>query len=411
MNERVKRMKDRLKVAKYPLCIEKFRIAAQTLKETEGEPYIIRRAKIFSNVLENISIFIEEDEPFVGAGASKPFGMEIDYEYGTWTQDEIDSLKTEQYSITPEDDVELQQLNKNFGDKNLIMAVGEVYFDSERLWPFMKSGLILPPWKGKREGSGGGYAQSGLGLGPGFFLIGLDYKRMLNDGSLKIIAEAEEELKNIKYLKSDSLEKVYFLKSVILVHKAFIKFANRYADLAQQTAEKESNPARKKELLRIADTCRWVPANPARNFFEALQTFWFTFLMASPSPTTAAGRFDQYMYPFYKKDKAEGKITDEEVLELLECLRIKDIKMNRISGKANRKKNSGMAKWHNWTIGGVDANGNDATNELTYLLLEAAKDTQIPHHTLTLRVHDKTPEALMIKALEVVRPVWVCLLS
>jgi formate C-acetyltransferase len=125
--------------------------------------------------------------------------------------------------------------------------------------------------------------------------------------------------------------------------------------------------------------------------------------MVNPSPTAAAGRFDQYMYPFYQADKAAGRITDEEVLELLECLRIKDMQLNRISGERNRQKNAGLAKWHNWTIGGVTFDGRDATNELTYLLLEAARETRLPHHTLTLRVHRGTPEELMIKALEVVR--------
>ena len=403
MNERVQRLKERLQIDKYPLCIEKFRLATETLSSTEGEPSIIRRAKIIENVLKNIPIFIEDDEPFVGAGASKPFGIEIDYEYGTWTQDEIDSLKEEQYYITPEDEKELQEINRRFGDKNLIMAMGEVFFENQRLWPFMKSGLILPPWKGKREGSGGGYAQSGLGLGPGFFLVGVDFNRILNDGSLKIIAEAEEELRNLRHFSRDSLEKADFLKAVIRTHKAFIAFANRYADLAEETAAKENDPARKAELLKISDTCKRVPAYPAEGFFDALQSFWFTFLLISPSPTAAGCRFDQYMYPFYKKDIEAGKITDDEVLELLECLRIKDIKMNRVSGKQNRKKNSGMAKWHNWTIGGVDKEGRDASNELTYLLLEAARDTQIPHHTLTLRVHDNTPDELMVKALEVVK--------
>ena len=109
------------------------------------------------------------------------------------------------------------------------------------------------------------------------------------------------------------------------------------------------------------------------------------------------------MYPFYKKDIEEGRITDEEVLELLEILRIKNMKLNRVSGKANRAKNSGMAKWYNWTIGGVDAQGNDATNELSYLLLDAAIDTHVPHHTITVRVHKNTPEKLMVKALECVR--------
>jgi formate C-acetyltransferase len=148
-----------LRIEKYPLCIEKFRLAAKTLAETEGEPYVIRRAKIFASILRNITIFIEDDEPFVGSGASKPFGLEIDYEYGTWTQDEIDSLKQEQYVITPEDEAELQRLNREFGDKNLIMAIADTVADNERLWPFMKSGVVLPPWKGKNVGSG--YVQAG----------------------------------------------------------------------------------------------------------------------------------------------------------------------------------------------------------------------------------------------------------
>jgi len=125
--------------------------------------------------------------------------------------------------------------------------------------------------------------------------------------------------------------------------------------------------------------------------------------MICPSPTSAAARFDQYMYPFYKRDRDEGRITDAEVVELLECLRIKDMKLNRVSGQNNRKKNAGMAKWHNWTIGGVTREGKDASNELTRLLLDAAMELRIPHHTLTLRVHENTPEDLMIKALEVVR--------
>ena len=134
-----------------------------------------------------------------------------------------------------------------------------------------------------------------------------------------------------------------------------------------------------------------------------MQSFWFTFLLACPSPTTTAGRFDQYMYPYYKKDIESGKITDEDVLELLEIMRCKVMKINRVSGKANRAKNSGMAKWYNWTIGGVDENGNDVTNELSYLLLESARDTQLPHFTVTVRVHENTPEKLMLKALEVVK--------
>ncbi|MDO9534923.1 MAG: pyruvate formate lyase family protein [Bacillota bacterium] len=403
MNERVKKLKQRLYVHKYPLCIEKFRLITKSLEKTEGDPEILRRAKTLANVLDNITVFIEDDELIVGNVASKPMGLEIDHDYGTWSQEEIDALKEEGYTISPEDEEELKTLNHYYKGKSLVSRMGEILFDNERLWPFVQSGMVLPPWKSKGEGSGGGYAQGGMGLGPGLYLMGIDFAKILNDGLYKIIEEAEEELQRVKYIDADSVKKTYFLKSVLITHKAIIRFADRFADLAAEMEQRETNAVRKQELERIAETCRRVPAKPARTFYEAMQSFWFIFLMITPSPTAAAGRFDQYMYPFYKKDIAEGRATDEDVLELLECLRIKDMQLNRVSGKLNRQKNSGMAKWHNWTIGGVTTEGEDATNELSYLILEAAKDCPTPHHTITVRVHEKTSDDFMLKALEVVK--------
>ena len=124
--------------------------------------------------------------------------------------------------------------------------------------------------------------------------------------------------------------------------------------------------------------------------------------MPPPPPPLPAGS-TSICTPNYKHDIDAGLITDDQVLELLEIMRCKVMKINRVSGKANRAKNAGMAKWYNWTIGGQKADGSDATNELTYLLLEAAKDTHLPHHTLTVRVHKNTPDLLLEKALEVVR--------
>jgi formate C-acetyltransferase len=120
--------------------------------------------------------------------------------------------------------------------------------------------------------------------------------------------------------------------------------------------------------------------------------------MLNPNGTVSFGRFDQYMYPFYKKDIEEGKTTDEEVLELLELLRIKDMQIISTGCRDHRNKWSGLGKWHNMILGGQTPDGRDATNELTYLILEAARDCQTPHHTLTVRVHERTPEKLMIMA-------------
>ncbi|MBO6011635.1 MAG: hypothetical protein J6P71_07550, partial [Oscillospiraceae bacterium] len=281
--------------------------------------------------------------------------------------------------------------------------MGRSLGENERLWPFMKSGVVLPPWKDKKGGSGGGYAMSGCGLGPGLSLVCVDFAQILSRGARSIIDEAKQCLEDLRYDAPDSIEKRNFWEGVVMVFEAWIRFAHRYAGLCAELAAKESDPARAAELREMERICRKVPEFPAETFREALQSFWFTFLMVCPSPTSTAGRFDQYMYPYYKSDIDAGRITDAEVLELLELLRVKVMKLNRVSGKANRTKNAGMAKWYNWTIGGVKADGTDATNELTYLLLDAAKETHLPHHTLTLRVHEKTPDALMVRALECVR--------
>ncbi|MBN1255498.1 MAG: formate C-acetyltransferase [Deltaproteobacteria bacterium] len=401
MEDRLKNLKKSIEVDRFPLCIEKSRLLTESYKTTEGEPMILRRGKALENVLDNITIFIENDELIVGNAASKPMGLEFDFYAGLWSRDEIEGLKESGYSISADEEAEILEINEYWRGLNPNRRMGQLFDD--KVWAFMQSGMLLPPWKSKEEGSGGGYAESGMGLGPGFFLMTVDFEKVLTFGLNKIIKEAEEELKKVKADNSDSQEKTDFLRSVIIAHKAIIRFAHRFADLAEEMAKKESNQTRKKELERIANLCRQVPAKPARTFYEAIQSFWFIFLLTTPSPVASIGRFDQYMYPFYKKDIESGATTDAEVLELLQCLRIKDMQINRTSGTVARQKNAGMAKWHNMTIGGVTPTGKDATNELSYLILDAIKLCPTPHHTVTVRVHEGTPEPLMLKALEVVK--------
>ena len=407
MTGRVQRMKESLRVNKYPLCVQLFRLANESLDMTGGESMLLRRSKLHAHILDNIDIFIEPEDLLCGSGASKPFGLEMQYEYGVWTKDEVESLKSEIYTIDPEDEKELYELNERFAgnslNSNLIETMGKSLGMNERLWPFMKSGTILPPWKDRTGGSGGGFAMSGYGLGPGFSLVCIDYARVLNEGAKSIIAEAKQCIEDLRYDAADSIEKRDYWEGVIIVFEAWVRFAGRYADLAEKMAGEEKDATRKAELLEMARICRKVPYEPAETFYEALQAFWFAFLLVCPAPTSTAGRFDQYMYPFYKKDIDSGNINDEQVLELLEIMRCKVMKINRVSGKANREKNAGMAKWYNWTIGGQKADGSDATNELSYLLLDAAIDTHLPHHTITVRVHKGTPEKLMLKALECVK--------
>ncbi len=407
MNDRVNQMVKSLEINKYPLCVQQFRLACDALDETAGEDMITRRSKVQERILDGIDIFMDDDELILGEGASKPFGIEMSYEYGVWTRDEVDSLKSEIYTITPEDEEELYALNDRFKSNslndNLIGRIGKTLGENDRLWPFMKSGVVLPPWKDRHGGSGGGYAMSGMGLGPGFFLVCVDYERILEEGAKGVIAEAEQCLEDLRYDSVDSIKKQLYWEGIIRVFKAWCRWAERYADLADEKAKEESDPKRKAELEAMAACCRKVPYEAPETFREAMQAYWFTFLMACPSPTTSLGRMDQLLYPFYQNDIDAGIITEDEALELLEVFRCKIMKINRVSGQANRTKNSGMAKWYNATIGGVKADGSDATNALTYLLLDAAEETGLSHHTLTLRVHENTPEELLRRALKVVR--------
>ncbi|MHB1343606.1 MAG: pyruvate formate lyase family protein [Thermoleophilia bacterium] len=403
MNARLERLRDSLRVTHYPLCVEKITLLAESYATTAGAPTIIRRAQALAHVLDNISIFIEPGELIVGNVASKPMGLEMDADYGLWSVDEIEGLRGDGFALSKDDE---QRLFDAYGQTDwdiLVAAEGELLWEDERLRPFLKSGVVLPPWKGKSVGGGGGYAQGGMGLGPGLLLVGVDYRPVLERGAHGMIDDAHVELDRLLDPAGEQAHKADFLRSTIVVYEALIRFADRFANLADNLAEAEEDTARRAELHEISDICRRVPAAPAATFRQAVQCFWFLFLLVTPSPTATGGRFDQYMYPYLRRDLERGRITRDEVVELLICLRIKDMQLNRTSGAANRKKNAGLAKWHNFTIGGVLPDGSDATNELTYLLLEAAEQSRLPHHTLTLRVHENTPDDLLAKALEVVK--------
>ncbi|MDO9534924.1 MAG: pyruvate formate lyase family protein [Bacillota bacterium] len=404
MNERLTKLKDRLKVDKYPICLEKASLILDSYKQTEGLPTVLRRAMSTAHYLDHKSIFIEDGELLVGNVASLPMGMEAGSLGPTWPEEDLDDLKKGSLYISPEDETRLRAMDSYWlGQGRTLDERQGLYYDDDHLWPFIKSGILCPPWNRKEQGRGPGTAGVGWGLGIGLSLILPDYAKVINEGLNKVIGDARAELTNLRYTDTEAIKKADFLKATVIAFEAIVRIGKRFGDLASGMAREEKDSVRKNELQRIAETCYRVPGEPAGTFREAMQSFWFYWMMVA-SGTTPGGRFDQFMYPFYKKDREMGRINDHEVLELLECLRIKIMHFNFINGgKEQRDKWAGIARWHNFVIGGVTPDGADATNELSYLILEAALDCQTPHHTITVRVHDKTPEELMIKALEVVR--------
>ena len=383
MYERIERIKKRVVVDHYPICIEKYRITADVLEHSKHDPAVVQRGKMLKAYAERMPIAIADDELIVGLGASKPMGLEIDPNYGVWTQDGIDSLVEDGYIMSEEDQRDLQELNKYHDPATQIGMQGDIFYEpeSERILKLLKAGLVLPPWKEKSEGGGvgGGYAQSGLGLGPSLVLLLVDYTKILHNGTNALIAQARERQKALRFTDAESIDKFRTYEAMVMAFEAMNILAGRYSKLAAEMAEAESDPVRKAELQTISETCARVPMEPPRTFREAIQCFWFQFLMLSPSTTLPGGRFDQYMYPYYAADLEAGRITREEAVELLCCMRLKDMELNRTSGKNNRKKNAGFAKWHNFIIGGVKPDGTDATNELSYMMLDAALITRTPH--------------------------------
>jgi pyruvate formate-lyase/glycerol dehydratase family glycyl radical enzyme len=392
---------DKIRRGGFPLCIEKARLITESHKQTEGEPAVIRYAKALSYMLENMPVLIDCDELFVGEGASKPWGAEIDPFLGVWREEEIKSAADEGIISIEGMDWQMFRELGQYWKTRCSEYIQSKLFD-ERLFKYLQLGVTLPPMRTKDEFRGA-YAGSGLCLSFAFTDCYTDFARWLN-GLNPIIMEAEKELRNLRFFSLGDVEKKVFLEAAIIVLKAAIRLADRYADVAEALAENEKKAPRREELKRIAETCRWVPANRPNGFYQAMQSLWFNQILFAPTSTHNLGRLDQYMYPFYRKDLDDGRISDEEVLALLCELRIKCMRPENIKlSSAKRSQHAGFAKWRNMTIGGVAADGKDASNELTYLVLEAANRLRTAHHTISLRIHEDTPEDLLIKALEVVR--------
>ncbi len=233
-----------------------------------------------------------------------------------------------------------------------------------------------------------------------------DWNKILTKGVKGIKEEAQEKLKKLSN-PSDISKKGPFLEAVILTCDAMTIWSNRYAKLAREMAANEKDAQRKKELIEIAETCEQVPEHPARNFREALQAQWWGQMFNRIEHTSSAmgqGRWDQYFLPFYRKDMAEGLITEESAIELLHCVWLNmfqctEIKLNPVMAAGTE----GFSKFEDVCLGGKTPEGLDATNELTYLILESTRGLQITCPEPCVRIHANTPERLLHYIAEVLQ--------
>jgi len=263
MNGRVEKLEKRLQVDTYPVCVEKPVLIIESYRQTEGEPMVVRNAKALAHYLDNRTIFIEDDELIVGNISSKPMGLEGGTRGPTWSHEDMEDLRNGGYEITPEDEAKLRSLDDYWHGKGRTMfeRMGH-YYDDDRLWPFIQSGILLPPWKSKEEGRGHGSAGMGWGLGMGLSLIVVDFAKVLNDGLNSLIGAAQKELKTLRYTGADAVKKADFLRAVIIADSAIVRIAQRFGDLAADMALKETNPTRKKNLYGSPRPAGRYPANP-----------------------------------------------------------------------------------------------------------------------------------------------------
>ncbi len=235
--------------------------------------------------------------------------------------------------------------------------------------------------------------------------IAVDYKTMLEVG-LKGYEERVRKLKSeLDLCVPENIDKNCFYKAVLIVIEAVKNFANRYSVLAKEKAE-EAEGKRKEELLEISRICSKVPYESAETFQEAVQATWFIQLilqLESNGHSLSYGRFDQYIYPYYKNDIEKGNITDDEVVELLTNLWIKTLTINKVRSQTHTLSSAGSPMYQNVTVGGQTPDKKDAVNELSFLVLKSVAQTRLPQPNLTVRYYSGLSKEFMDEALEVMK--------
>lgn len=391
VDSRYTSLHDYLLTAPQVMDPERLRCLLDVYDEFDGEPVIYIRAKLLERVLLTKKIFLDGN-PIVGTLTGVRCGVYAYPEWNvSWIKDEMQLAKMTslgEMKIPQETEELLEKVYRKWKNRTCIALNNKMYKAKYGVNPaqYSKAGMY---YDNVSVASGSGIADYPLALNRGLRWVVDDLKRRL--------AECPTTLEN--------KEKHDLYRAMIVATEAVIAHSHRYAELCEKTAAETADPRDKAELLEIAEICRRVPEFPARNFREAIQSFWFIHLaieVEQMACATSPGRYGQYMYPFYKKDIEEGKLTREQVISLLKFQWIKHMELGEYQGGSYAKTLSGHTG-QTISIGGVDADGRDASTELEDLLLE----TQIRVHgiqpTLTLLYHSKLPQSLLNKVVDCIR--------
>ena len=372
------------------------RAVTKITKENPGLPKIELRAKCFRYCCETAPLVIQDNELIVGNPTGGPrvgaFAPDIAWR---WMVDEIDTIgerPQDPFYISEEDKRIMREELFPFWEGKSVDEYCETQYREAGVWAL--SGESMVSDCSYHAINGGGDSN------PGYDVI------LMKKGMLDIQQEARDHLAQLDYENPDDLEKIYFYKSVIDTTEGVMIYAKRLSDYAAELAAKESNPKRKAELLEISRVNARVPAHKPETFWEAIQAVWTveSLLPVEENQTgMSIGRVDQYMYPFYKHDIETGKLNNFQAFELAGCMLIKMSEMMWITSEGGSKFFAGYQPFVNMCVGGVTRDGRDATNELTYLLMDAVRHVKIYQPSLACRIHQKSPQKYMKKIVDVIR--------
>ena len=394
--ERLVRLKENFLKQVPSITTHRARAVTKITKENPGMPKIELRAKCFRYCCETAPLVIQDNELIVGApnGAPRAGAFSPDIAW-RWMVDEIDTIGSrpqDPFYIADEDKRVMRDELFPFWEGKSVDEYCESQYREAGVWEL--SGESFVSDCSYHALNGGGDSN------PGYDVI------LMKKGMIDIQNEAKEHLAMLDYENPDDLDKIYFYKSVIDTTEGVMAYARRMSQYAAELAAKETNPKRKEELLKISEVNARVPAHKPETFWEAIQAVWTieSLLPVEENQTgMSIGRVDQYMYPYYKADLDAGRMNNFQAFELAGCMLIKMSEMMWITSEGGSKFFAGYQPFVNMCVGGLTRDGRDATNELTYLLMDAVRHVKIYQPSLACRINNKSPQKYMKKIVDVVR--------
>ena len=392
LTKRMKDFREEVLDEKPYIDAERAILATEAYKENLNQPRVMVRAKMLEKILDHMSIYIEDKSLLAGNQATKnrnaPIFPEYTMEFVINELDQFEKRDGDVFYITEKTKEQLREIAP-FWENNNLRARGEALLPEE-VRVFMETGVF------GMEGK----------LNAGDAHLAVNYERILKDGLKGYEKRVKECKASLDLTDSDSIDKYCFYNAVLIVLDAVCAFANRYSVLAKKLAEKELNQERKLELLEMSRICAKVPYEPAETFQEAVQSVWFIQLILqieSNGHSLSYGRFDQYMYPYYDRDIKNGNITEAEALELLTCLWIKTLTINKVRSQAHTLSSAGSPMYQNVTIAGQTTDKKDAVNDLSFLVLKSVAQTRLTQPNLTVRYHKNINKQFLDECVEVMR--------